>query len=147
DFMPADPAGPAASAAALLDRGLPDACRGLRVETGYTSWLGIPDLATRSLAVGGAVRSVRAAFGVSVTGPSDAGWDAAGAGAGVAAGLVASRPAARVWVEGLERPLRGAVGVRVGLAGFDLAARVEGHPVLGETVTLSLARCFGAAPP
>jgi hypothetical protein len=52
------------------------------------------------------------------------------AGAGLRSGPLA------LWFDARERPLRGSLGLAVSMAGFILAATVESHPVLGETVRL-----------
>ena len=47
------------------------------------------------------------------------------------------------WIEARERPLRGGLGLAARARSATIAAQVDGHPVLGETVRLSVS--FGAA--
>ncbi len=71
----ADPAPPGSgSAAALLERGLPGGGPGASVEAISTRWFALPDLVTRSVALGGGWRSARFALGVSRTGEGEVGW-------------------------------------------------------------------------
>ena len=81
DFVPAEPAGPSASASSLLDRGLPAPGR-FDFEALTTSWLGVPGLVTRGVCATAAVRSVRVAAGVAQTGEAPAGWLATGVAVG-----------------------------------------------------------------
>lgn len=53
-------------------------------------------------------------------------------------GLALSRGALSVWAEGRDGPARGAVGVAADAGPLRVAARIEGHPALGETSRLSL---------
>ena len=96
DFSPAEPAGPALSAAGLLDRGLPGDGRS-QLEATTTSWLGVPGLVTRALCVGVRIRTVTLAAGWALTGEPPAGWMAAGLAAGAVSewGGVAVRGVAR----------------------------------------------------
>lgn len=55
------------------------------------------------------------------------------AGVSVAAGPL------RAWAEGRDAPARGVLGLAADAGPLRVAARIEGHPVLGETATLSLA--------
>ena len=50
---------------------------------------------------------------------------------------------ALAWIEARERPLRGGLGIAARARSATIAAQVDGHPVLGETVRLSVS--FGAA--
>jgi len=61
---------------------------------------------------------------------------------GVAIGIAP----ALAWAEVRDAPLRGAVGLNVTLAALCVEARVDAHPVLGETVRLGLAWARGARP-
>lgn len=49
------------------------------------------------------------------------------------------------WAEGRDAPARAALGLAADAGPLRVAARIEGHPVLGETATLSLALRRGAA--
>jgi len=233
DFMTAVPPGPADSPAALLENALPGPDPAQVAEAVWTSWLGVPDLATQALAAGASIGPLRAAAGASRTGHDVGGWQSAGAAtgavtpAGGAAVRVLARhdaglgidgatersieagagawvrtgrhvrvwaravqmwgdgqspalvrplaiggryerqgvsiwieheaPAkpgtddgvhalgagidlvgARVWVEGRDHPLRGGVGITASLSRLVIGARVEAHPLLGDTVTLSI---------
>jgi len=97
NFAPAEPPGPASSGAALLERGLPDARGALAFEALATSWLGVPDLATRAACVAVPIHSLRFAAGISRTGAAELGWSAAGLAAGASgpAGGAAVRAIAR----------------------------------------------------
>ena len=68
---------------AFLEHGLPPAVVTWSIESASVRWFGSPELVTRSLAAGGAWRSVRGQIGVSRTGHDDLGWTAAAAGVGV----------------------------------------------------------------
>lgn len=96
DFSPAEPAGPASSAAGLLERGLPGDARA-ELEASTTSWLGVPGLVTRTLCGGMRVRTVTLAAGWALTGEPPVGWLAAGLAAGAVSewGGVALRAVAR----------------------------------------------------
>ncbi|HTM57354.1 MAG TPA: hypothetical protein VL123_02945 [Candidatus Udaeobacter sp.] len=50
---------------------------------------------------------------------------------------IATGPAA-IWVEARDRPFRAAIGVHAHHRGFEVAAEVTEHPVLGETLRLAL---------
>ena len=54
------------------------------------------------------------------------------------AGLALALPPVTAWIAGHSSPARGAFGLSARAAGIAVAAEVEGHPVLGETVRLSL---------
>ena len=96
DFATAEPAGPSATAAAMLEHGLgsPGA---LRAEALTTSWLGVPGLFTRAVCVAAAIHSVRVAAGASQTGEGGSGWTSLGLALGAVTGSagVAVRAVAR----------------------------------------------------
>lgn len=96
DFSTAEPAGPSASSATLLEHGLA-APGAFRAEALATSWLGVSGLFTRAVCATAAVHSVRAAAGWSQTGEPGSGWTSAGLGLGAAtrSGGVAVRAVAR----------------------------------------------------
>ena len=54
-------------------------------------------------------------------------------------GLAIARGPLAVWAEGRDAPARGAIGLAADAGPLRIAARIEGHPVLGETTQLSLA--------
>jgi hypothetical protein len=84
EFAAPDPAGePGLSA--LLERGLAPAADGIGASALAIRWHGLPELDTRSVAVGVGWRSARAALGVSQTGEADLGWSALAVAAGHAA--------------------------------------------------------------
>jgi hypothetical protein len=236
DFASPLPAGPGNSPLALLEDGLADTAALALAGAAATRWLGIADLETHAVAAGLGLRSLRAAAGISRTGPPDLGWASAGIacgatvgtggaalrgvvrrergtavpvgplGAGVGAeagggawleaapGLVLwvrapqmwtrglSPPLARglalggrwsdagaavwfertaparsddeagrhllgasldvgsalLWIEARDGPLRGGLGLGVRLGTLGLGARVDAHPVLGDTALLAL---------
>ena len=70
-------------------------------------------------------------------------------GAGAAqheAGLALSAGPLTAWLEVRDQPVRGALGLRARAGALSVAGVVESHPVLGETVRLSLALSRPAAP-
>jgi hypothetical protein len=74
----------------------------------------------------------------------EAGPEAAAAPASHRAGVALGSGPFRVWVEGFDAPLRGAVGIAAEVPFGRVSAAMESHPVLGETVRLAL--MLGAAP-
>jgi hypothetical protein len=84
DFAGAALPGPAASACAFLESGLPPARAAASLEGSLTRWFGLPELETRAVACAGGWRLVRLAAGCSQTGEPDVGWSAAGLACGVA---------------------------------------------------------------
>lgn len=86
-----------AGALALLDSALPSVAQGSTIECGVTRWFALPQFETRVLALGAAVKSLRAAAGISQTGDPEYGWSAAALALGSAgeAGGMALRVAAR----------------------------------------------------
>jgi len=62
-----------------------------------------------------------------------------------AAGVALAQGPLLVWAEGRDAPARGAIGLAAEAGPLRLAARIEGHPVLGETTHLSLALRRGPA--
>ena len=54
------------------------------------------------------------------------------------AGLRVPAGTAAVWIEARDHPARGTLGVAVTVSELRVSAAVEGHPVLGETVRLTL---------
>lgn len=63
-----------------------------------------------------------------------------------ALGAACGAPALGVWAEFRDRPLRGALGIRAERGGLGVAARVDSHPVLGESLRLALTLGAGAGP-
>lgn len=55
------------------------------------------------------------------------------------AGVGIARGPLVVWAEGRDAPARGVIGLAAEAGPLRVAARIEGHPVLGETTQLSLA--------
>ena len=239
DFSNAAPAWPPAGAAVLLERGLPATLGAITLDLGGTRWFGLPELTTRSLALGAGWRSLRAACGLSETGDAEVGWTSLAAAAGVvdrsggaalrgvirreteafprrdgyevgfgawmeaaealevwasapqvwtrdpspplgrglelglgigaedlrawvtrtavvglphggrgehAAGLSIDAGPLALWLAARDHPLRGGLGVRARAKATWVAAEVEGHPVLGETVRLFFGARLGGAP-
>lgn len=74
EFAGAAAAGEAGGVGALLEHGLaaPATCG---IETGVTSWFALPELQTRSAALGVRVRSLQMATGVAATGEPELGWN------------------------------------------------------------------------
>ncbi len=121
DFAPAQSAGPASSACAFIERGLPDDVPGLSLEACFTRWFALPELETRTLALAAGWRSARVAAGLSQTGEPELGWSAAGFACGIAgpahgAGLRAVARRDRLILPGSEaaRRLEARAGVEVG---------------------------------
>jgi len=54
------------------------------------------------------------------------------------AGLRVPAGTAAVWIEARDHPARGTLGVAVTVSELRVSAAVEGHPVLAETVRLTL---------
>ena len=231
EFAAPAPAGER-SFVALLERGLPPDSSGIEGAVLAIRWHGVPELDTRSVAVGAAWRRARMACGVSQAGDRDLGWNAAAIGVGMAearagaalrscvrqrraaaapaegveigaaawlaasprldlwtsapqlwtrgdppplerwleiggtarfgevelwlarvaapgrpkglgaehlAGVRTGSGALLIWIEARDRPLRGALGLATATRGLSVAATVESHPVMGETVRLALA--------
>jgi hypothetical protein len=84
DFTSAALPGPAASAGAFLESGLPPVGAGPAFDVSCTRWFGLPELETRAAACGAGWRLARVAVGLSQTGEPDLGWSAAGFACGVA---------------------------------------------------------------
>jgi hypothetical protein len=84
DFTCAAPPGPAVAAGAFIESGLPQVRAGPALDASYTSWFGLPELETRSVACGAGWRQARVAVGLSQTGEPDLGWNAIGLAGGVA---------------------------------------------------------------
>jgi len=84
DFAGAALPGPATSAGAFLESGLPPSGAGPTLDASYTRWFGLPELETRAAACGAGWRLVRLAAGFSQTGEPDLGWSAFGLACGVA---------------------------------------------------------------
>lgn len=106
----------APAAHAMLEDGLPPARAGWRVETGMVRWFGLPELMSRSVALAGSWRAVRAAVGASQTGDPEIGWSAFAAAAGAAGprGGAALRVVARR--DRTASSLPGPLGTDIGLA-------------------------------
>jgi len=60
-------------------------------------------------------------------------------------GLVLSLAPFEAWAEVRDGPLRGAAGLRASAGRLRVGARADAHPVLGETLRVSLEWCPGAA--
>jgi hypothetical protein len=84
DFTSATPPGPASSAGAFIENGLPPIRAGSAFDASYTRWFGLPELETRGVASAAGWRLVRVAAGFSQTGEPDLGWNAVGLACGVA---------------------------------------------------------------
>ena len=84
DFTCATLPGPATSAGAFIESGLPPVCAGSALDASYTRWFGLPELETRAVACGAGWRLARVAAGFSQTGEPDLGWSALGLACGVA---------------------------------------------------------------
>jgi hypothetical protein len=84
DFSCATLPGPAASAGAFIEGGLPPPGAGPALDASYTRWFGLPELETRAVACGAGWRLARVAAGFSQTGEPDLGWSAVGFACGVA---------------------------------------------------------------
>lgn len=84
DFTSATLPGPAASAGAFIESGLPQGGAGAALDASCTSWFGLPELETRAVACAGGWRLARVAAGFSQTGAPDIGWSAVGFACGVA---------------------------------------------------------------
>jgi hypothetical protein len=84
DFASPGLPGPATSASAFLESGLPPVHAGAALDASYTSWFGLPEIETRGVACGSGWRLARVAAGLSQTGEPDLGWSAAGLACGVA---------------------------------------------------------------
>jgi hypothetical protein len=78
DFASPALAGPAVSPLALIESGLPSAATRTSLAASATRWFALPELATRSLGIGGSWRGACAAFGLSQTGDPELGWTALG---------------------------------------------------------------------
>ncbi len=93
---------------ALLEHALPSGEGGLTAAASSTRWWGLRELETRTVALGGGVRALRLAAGLSQTGAPELGWTtlafAAGGvapGAGAAVRVVTWRDRDRPWSPGL----------------------------------------------
>ena len=84
DFDAPGPLWPPRSAAALLERGLPDASGSATLEGAIVRWHGLAPLTTRAVAGGSGWRTIRGGLGLSQTGEWDVGWTALGAALGAA---------------------------------------------------------------
>jgi hypothetical protein len=115
----------------------------MRVGSSVRAWASAPQLwlsgaappAPRPLEIGAALEVDGTRLWVARRAPTDRGLDAGGRVLG--AGL-AGAPG-RAWIEARDRPLRGALGGAARVRGLVVSAVVEGHPVLGETVTIAIA--------
>ena len=130
DFAGATLPGPAASASAFLESGLPPPGAGTALDASYTRWFGLPELETRAAACGAGWRPVRLAVGLSQTGEPEIGWSALGLACGVArpgggGGLrgVARRDRAVAPGSAAAASLEGRAGVEVGWGAWLEAAR------------------------
>jgi hypothetical protein len=83
DLAGASPAG-AFDLHDLLERALPSPRAGFSFAAASTRWWGLPELETRSLALGASWRSLRAGFGLSQTGVPEIGWTTLAFAAGTA---------------------------------------------------------------
>jgi hypothetical protein len=84
DFTSATLPGPASSAGAFIESGLPQVGAGPALDASYTRWFGLPELETRAVACAAGWRLTRVAAGFSQTGEPDLGWSAIGLACGVA---------------------------------------------------------------
>jgi hypothetical protein len=130
DFTCATPPGPAASAGAFIESGLPPRGAGSALDASYTRWFGLPELETRAVACRAGWRQARVAAGFSQTGETDLGWSAIGLACGVArptggAGLraVARRERAIEPGSAAASRLEARAGVEVGWGAWLEAAR------------------------
>ena len=124
DFATGLPAGPDVSPSVTLEHGLPYG-NGLALETSYTSWLGVPGLATRAVSGAFGLGAARVALGASRTGLDPLGWDAAGMALGAAGsgGGAAVRAVARREDDGASHP-RGITGVEAGAGAWVRAGAI-----------------------
>ncbi|HYM81847.1 MAG TPA: hypothetical protein VEY91_10635 [Candidatus Limnocylindria bacterium] len=146
EFAGPQPAWPPLSSASLLEHGLPHAAGGLDASAFTTRWYGLPELVTRTVALGAGWRALRLGLGVSQTGEPDLGWTALALGAGAAgrsggAGVRVVARRDRVSDFRFDAP-PGAAGVEVG-AGVWLEAG-EGVRLWASAPQLET---VGAAPP
>lgn len=97
DFGSASPAIPEGRSLAALEQGLLPARGTPGIELAWIGWYGVPDLVTRSAAIGAGWGGLRAVAGASQTGDEALGWSAIGVATGLAssAGGVALRAVAR----------------------------------------------------
>jgi len=130
DFTSATPPGPASSAGAFIESGLPAIGVGSAFDASYTRWFGLPELETRAVSGAAGGRLVRVAAGFSQTGEPDLGWSAVGLACGVArpdggAGLraVARRDLAIEPGSAAAARLAARAGVEVGWGAWLEAAR------------------------
>jgi hypothetical protein len=84
DFTSATLPGPASSAGAFIESGLPRIGALPVFDASYTSWFGLPELETRAVACAAGWRLMRVAAGFSQTGEPELGWSAVGLACGVA---------------------------------------------------------------
>ena len=118
DFAAPAWAGPSVSPLVMIERGLPGGDSGVRAEAAATRWYGLPDLTTRSVALGVGWSAIRTAAAISQSGDAEIGWNTVGIACGAAGreGGAALRGAARR-DRGREREssaLGPGVGVEVG---------------------------------
>ena len=140
----------------LLERGLPSPHAGFVAAAASTRWWGLRELETRSLALAGSWRGLRAGAGLSQTGAPDLGWTtlaiAAGAvtpGAGAALRAVTRRDRDAPW--SVPRAFSAGAGVEIGAGAWLVPvsgvrawasapqARVDGqHPPLARPLELGV---------
>ena len=146
DFASPAPPGSFATPAIFLEHGLPALPAAPAVEAVATSWYGMPELATRAVALCAGWRSARAAAGISRTGGSELGWTTAAFALGVAAqgGGGALRAAARRDAD--PAPIDAALGPG---AGLEVGGGVWVEAGAGITLIASAPQMFtrGGAPP
>ncbi len=82
EFAGSTASGDARGVGAMIEHGLVGPVTS-GIETGVTSWFALPDLQTRTAALGVAARSLHVAAGVAVTGEREWGWNTAAMAAGV----------------------------------------------------------------
>ena len=114
---------------------------------GALLWASAPQLWTRGeapplarpLELGARFESGALSAWLAIGAPRDGDDGARGAGVALSQGPLS------VWAEGRDAPARAAVGLVAEAGPLRVAARIEGHPVLGETTHLSLALRRGPA--
>jgi len=123
---------------------------GLRLEAGgpFTAWASAPS----AWSAGAAPPLARGfSLGASVRGEGVRGWiehearpEGPGAQAVHRAGVALEAGVFGVWVEGIDAPLRAALGMEARAGAMRVVASLESHPLLGEVVRLSLGLGGGA---
>jgi len=114
----------------------------LEAGTGLDVWCSAPQLWMKGAAPPLA-RGLE--LGISASGPGWAAWLARESARGAAgrdgihnAGLALTLDPLTAWVSARDAPTRGAFGLSAHASRIEVAVEIEGHPILGETVRLSL---------